>query len=75
VATSHFPQSGVGTSSLECNLKGGDHGCGINWIGDLGDAQNPKKMLFVDIQCFIVHITRSLFECECLNVISAVLEL
>jgi len=32
-------------------------------------------MLFVDIQCLIVHITGQLFECKCLGVISAILEL
>jgi hypothetical protein len=27
------------------NLKGSGDACGISWIGDLGDAQNPRKML------------------------------
>ncbi len=62
-------------SSLECSLRGGGDGCDINWIGDLGDAQNPWRMLLVDIQCFIVHITSQLFECEHLSVINAILEL
>jgi len=61
--------------SLQCSLKGGGVGCGISWIRDLGDAQNPQRMLFVDIQCLIVHITGQLFECECLDVMSTILEL
>jgi hypothetical protein len=56
--------------SLQCSLRGGGDYCGISWIGDLGDAQNPQKMLLVDIQCFIVHITSKLFECKCLDVIA-----
>jgi hypothetical protein len=27
--------------SLQFSLKGDGDGCGIAWIGDLGDAQNP----------------------------------
>jgi hypothetical protein len=40
--------------SLKCSLRGGGDGYGISWIGDLDDAQNLAKMLFVDIQCLIV---------------------
>ncbi len=61
--------------NLQCNLKGGGDGCGISWIGDLGDAPNPQRMLFIDIQCLIMHIMGQLFECEHLDVISAILEL
>jgi len=61
--------------NLQCSLKRGGDGCGINWIGDLGDAQNPWKMLFIDIQCLIVHITGQLFECKHLSVINVILEL
>ncbi len=61
--------------NLQWNLRGGGDGYGISWIGDLGDAQNPWRMLRVDIQCFIMHISGQLFECECLGVISAILEL
>ncbi len=61
--------------NLQCSLRNGGNGCGINWIGDLSDAQNPQRMLLVDIQCFIVHITVQLFECEHPSVISAILEL
>jgi len=32
-------------------------------------------MLFVDVQCFIVHITGQFFEYECLGVINAIHEL
>jgi hypothetical protein len=49
--------------SLQWSLKGGGNGYGISWIGDLGDAQNPQKMLLVDIQRLIVHIIGQLFEC------------
>ncbi len=61
--------------SLQCNFRSGGDGYGISWIGDLDDAQNPWRMLLIDIQCFIVHIMGQLFECECLGVISAILEL
>jgi hypothetical protein len=61
--------------NLQCNLRGGGDGCDINWIGDMGDTQNPRRMLFVDIQCFIMHIMGQLFECECFDVISTILEL
>ncbi len=61
--------------SLQCNLRGGDDGCGVSWIGNLGDAQNPCKMLLVDIQCLIMHIMGQLFECKCFDVINAILEL
>jgi hypothetical protein len=60
--------------SLECSLKGGGDGCHISCIGDLNDAQNPWRMLFVDIQCFIVHIMGQLFECKHFSVINAILE-
>ncbi len=60
---------------MAASLKGSGDGCGISWIGDLVDAQNLQKMLVVDIQCLIVHITGQLFECECLDVISTILEL
>ncbi len=60
--------------NLKCNLKSGGNGFGISWIGELGDAQNLQRMLLVDIQSFIVHITGKLFECECLDVISAIFE-
>ncbi len=59
--------------SLQCSLRGDGDGYGISWIGDLGDAQNLQKMLLVDIQCLIVHITSQLLECECLDVINAIL--
>jgi hypothetical protein len=59
--------------SLQCSLRGGGDGCGISWIGDLGDAQNLWRMLLINIQCFIVHITGQLFEYERLDVISAIL--
>ncbi len=61
--------------SLQCSLKGGGDGCGISWIEDLGDTQNPWKMLLIDIQCLIVHITGQLFECEHFGVINAIFEL
>ncbi len=61
--------------SLQYSLKGGSDGFGINWIGDLGDAQNPWRMLLVNIQCLIVHIMRQLFKCEHFGVISVALEL
>ncbi len=61
--------------NLQCNLKGDGDGCGVSWIRDLNDAQNPWKMLLIDIQCLIVHITGQLFECKRLGVISAILEL
>jgi hypothetical protein len=60
--------------SLQCSLKGDGDGCGISWIGDLGDTQNPWKMLIVDIQCLIMHITNQLFKCERLDVIKVILE-
>ncbi len=61
---------------MMCNgsLRGDGDGCGISWIGDLGDAQNPWRMLLVNIQCFIMHITGQLFECERLGVINTILE-
>jgi len=59
--------------NLQCSLKG--DGYGVSWIGNLGDSQNPCKMLLVDIQNFIVHIVDQLFECKRLGVISAILEL
>ncbi len=59
--------------SLQCSLKGNGDGCGVSWIGDLSDAQNPSIMLFVHIQCLIVHITGQLFECKRINVISTYL--
>jgi hypothetical protein len=31
------------------NYNGSLRGNGISWIGDLGDAQNPRRMLLVDI--------------------------
>jgi len=31
--------------NLQCNFKGDGDGCGISWIGDLGDAQNPWRMV------------------------------
>jgi hypothetical protein len=36
---------------MMCNgsLRSDGDGCGISWIGDLGDAQNPWRMLFTDI--------------------------
>jgi hypothetical protein len=55
-------------------LKSGGDGCGISWIGDLGDAQNPRRMLLIDIQCLRMNITCQLFECECLSVINTILE-
>jgi len=61
--------------SLQCSLKGGGDGCGISWIRDIGDAQNPWRMLFIYFQCLIMHITGQLFECERLDVISTILEL
>jgi len=60
--------------NLECSLKGCGNSYGINWIRDLNDAQNPRRMLLVDIQCLIVHIMGQLLECKCVDVISAVLE-
>ncbi len=42
--------------SLQCSLRGGGDGYGVSWIGNLGDTQNPWRMLLVDIQCLIVHI-------------------
>ncbi len=47
---------------------------GISWIGDLDDAKNLWRILLIDIQCLIVHITGQLFECERLGTISAILE-
>jgi hypothetical protein len=61
--------------SLQCSLKDGGDGYGVSWIGNLGDVQNLYKMLLIDIQCFIVHITGQLFECKRLGVVSAILEL
>jgi hypothetical protein len=61
--------------SLHYSLKGDGNGYGISWIGDLSKAQNPLRMLFVDIQCFIMHITSQLFEHKHLSVISTILEL
>jgi hypothetical protein len=61
--------------NLWCSLRGRDNGYGVRWIGDLSDAQNLGKMLFIDIQCLIVHIIGQLFECECLSAISAIFEL
>jgi hypothetical protein len=61
--------------SLQCSLRGGGDGCGVSWIGNLGDTQNPCRMLFVDIQCLIVHIMGQLFEYKRFGVISAILEL
>jgi len=60
--------------SLQCSLRGSGDGYGISWIRNLGDAQNPCRTLFVNIQCLIVHITSQLFECKRLGVISAILE-
>jgi hypothetical protein len=60
--------------SLECNLRGNGDGCGISSIKDLDDAQNPLRMLLVDIKCFLVHITSQLFKYECLGVINTILE-
>jgi len=60
--------------NLQCNLRGDGDGCGINWIRDLGDTQNPQRMLLIDIHCLIVHIMGQLFECERLSVVSAILE-
>ncbi len=59
--------------SLQCCLRGGGDGYGVSWIGNLGDTQNPYKMLLVDIQCLIVHITGQLFECKRLGVINTIL--
>jgi hypothetical protein len=42
--------------SLHCRLRGDGDGCGISWIRDVDDAQNPQKMLLIDIQYLIVHI-------------------
>jgi len=61
--------------NLQCSLRGDGDGCGISWIEDLGDAQNLQRMLFVDVQCFIMHIISQFFECEHICVISAILEL
>ncbi len=61
--------------SLQCNLKNNGDGYGISWIKDLSDAQNPWRMLLVDVQCLIAHMTGQLFECEHLGVINAILEL
>ncbi len=61
-------------SNLQCNLWGSGNGCGISWIGDVSDTQNPQRMLLVDIQCLIMHITGHLFKCERLGVISAIFE-
>jgi len=61
--------------SLQCSLRSGGNDYDVSWIGNLGDAQNPCRMLFVDIQCLIVHITNQLFECKCFGVISAIFEL
>jgi hypothetical protein len=62
---------------MMCNgrLRGDGDGCGISWIGDLSEAQNPQRMLLVNIQCLIVHIMGQLFECERHGIISAILEL
>jgi hypothetical protein len=68
----HSPM--ICNGSLQCSLWGSGDGFGISWIGDLNDAQNPWRMLFVNIQCFIVHITSQLFECERLGVINTILE-
>ncbi len=57
------------------NLRSSGNGYGVSWIWDLSDAQNPRKMLLIDIQCLIVHITGQLFECERLGVINTILEL
>jgi hypothetical protein len=35
--------------SLQCSLRGDGNGYGISWIKDLGDAQNPQKMLLINI--------------------------
>jgi hypothetical protein len=56
-------------------LKGGGDDYGISWIGDLGDAQNPQRMLLIHIQHLIMHITGYWFECERFNVIKTILEL
>jgi len=61
--------------NLQCNLRGSGNGYGISWIGDLGDAQNLRKMLFIDIQCLLMHIMGQLFECERFSVINIILEL
>ncbi len=61
--------------SLQCSLRCDGDGCGISWIRDLSDAQNPRKRLLLDIQYLIVHITGQLFECKRLGVINAILEL
>ncbi len=60
-----------------CNaaFRSNGDGCGLSWIGDLNDTQNPWRMLLIDIQCFIVHIMGQSFECERFGVISAILEL
>jgi len=42
--------------SLKCSLRGSGDGYGLNWIKDMGDTQNPRRMLLVDIQCLIMHI-------------------
>ncbi len=61
--------------NLQCNLKGSGNGCGISWIKDSSDAQNPWRMLLVGIQCLIMHITGQLFECEYFSVINVIFEL
>jgi len=62
--------------SLQCSSRGGGggDGYGVSWIRNLGDTQNPCRMLFVDIQCLLVHITNQLFECERVGVIRAIPE-
>jgi hypothetical protein len=52
---------------------GSGNGCGTSWIGDLGDAQKSQRMLLVDVQSLIVHITCQLFKCERLGVVSVYL--
>jgi hypothetical protein len=61
--------------SLKCSFRGGGNGYGVSWIGDLGDAKNLWTMSFVNIQCFIMHITGQFFEYKHLGVISGILEL
>jgi len=61
--------------NLQCGLRGCGNGYGVSWIENLGDAQNPYRMLLVNIQCLIVHITGKLFECKRLSVINAIFEL
>jgi len=68
----HNPMMCNGSS--HCNLRANCDGYGISWIGDLSDIQYPPKMLFVDIQCLIMHIVGQLFTCKRLGVISVLLE-